>query len=174
MSQGTQQSSAGRKLILQLLDPVRGHAIQTWQFDDRAMIRIGRSDDNDIALGDPQVSRYHAEIHFRENAWALVSTGRHGTLISDEPVEEAKLENGVILQLGPTGPKLRFLLAQPASDDETTIIRGTAISEMLRLDRGRAEQEAQDIADSPAFRRVQDLAGELRKKKSPSKTPTKF
>jgi pSer/pThr/pTyr-binding forkhead associated (FHA) protein len=168
------QAQAGQRFILQLLDPVRGHAIQTWQFDDRATIRIGRSDDNDITLGDPQVSRHHAEFHFRENAWALVSTGRHGTLIAEEPVAEAKLENGVILQLGPTGPKLRFLLAQPASEEETTMIRATAISEMLQLDRGRAEQEAKDIADSPAFRRVQDLAGELRKKKSPSKTPTKF
>ena len=139
------------------------------------MIRIGRSDDNDIALGDPQVSRYHAEVRSHGNAWELISMGRHGTFIADDVVETATLEDGAILQLGPTGPKLRFLLARPQHEEETTIIRnGPALSEMLQLDRGRVEQEAREIVDSPSFRRVQDLAGELRKKKSSSKDPTEF
>jgi hypothetical protein len=54
------------------------------------------------------------------------------------------------------------------------IRNGPAISEMLQLDRGRVEQEAREIVDTPSFRRVQDLAGELRKKKSSSKDPTEF
>jgi pSer/pThr/pTyr-binding forkhead associated (FHA) protein len=175
MSQGTQKELAGETFVLQLLDPVRGHAIQTWQFGGRAMIRIGRSDDNDIALGDPQVSRHHAEVRCHGDVWELLSLGRHGTFIGDEMVETTALEDGAILQLGPTGPKLRFLLALPRHEEETTMIRnGPAISEMLQLDRGRVEQEAREIVDTPSFRRVQDLAGELRKKKSSSKDPTEF
>jgi len=175
MSHGTQQVQANQRFVLQLLDPLRGHAVQTWQFDGRTVIRIGRADENDITLGDPQVSRRHAEIHSRDGVWQLVSLGRHGTLIADEPVTEAKLKDGMTVQLGPTGPKLRFLLTQPRVEDETTMIRSEpAISEMLRLDRDKVEQEAREIADTPAFRRVQDLAGKLRERKSSSDEPTEF
>ena len=162
-----------RDVVLQLLDPMRGHAIQTWQFSNRSLIRIGRADDNDVTLGDPQVSRYHAELHLRGSAWELVSKGRHGTFVADESVEQSSLQEGTVLQLGPTGPKLRFHHALPVREDETMVMRPMpAISEMLQVDQQQTEEQVREIVDTPSFRRAQDLARKLRGDDSSSDDPS--
>jgi pSer/pThr/pTyr-binding forkhead associated (FHA) protein len=175
-STGTQRAPAGKKLVLELLDPMKGEAVQTWQFENRAMITIGRAADNDIALNDLQVSRHHAEIQRLENRWEIISMGRHGTFVGEEIVEKAALNDGATLQFGPTGPKLRFRQERPVSEKETTVMRARPdIGEMLQLDRERVESEAKEITKSPAFRRVQDLADKPRKTGKPSPTDqTKF
>ena len=175
-STGTQQAPTGKKLVLELLDPMKGEAVQTWQFENRVMITIGRAADNDIALNDLQVSRHHAEVQFRESGWELVSMGRHGTFIGEEIVEKSELKDGATLQFGPTGPKLRFRQDRPVSEKETTVMYARPdIGEILQLDRERVESEAKEITKSPTFRRVQDLADKPRKvgKRSPT-DQTKF
>ena len=162
-----------RDVVLQLLDPMRGHAIQTWQFSNRSIIRIGRADENDVTLGDPQVSRHHAELHLRESAWELLSKGRHGTLIAGESVEQWSLQDGTVLQLGPTGPKLRFHHTRPVREDETTVMRSIpAFSEMLQVDQQQADEQVREIVETPSFRRAQDLARKLRGDDSSSDDPT--
>ena len=155
---------------------MKGEALQTWQFENRAMVTIGRAGDNDIALNDLQVSRHHAEIHFRKGVWELVSMGRHGTFFGEDIVERAELEDGATLQFGPTGPTLRFRHDRPVSEKETTMMYARPdIGEMLQLDRERVTREAEEITKSPTFRRVQDLADKPRKVGKPSPTDqTKF
>ena len=173
MSVEAPSTSTKRDVVLQLLDPMRGHAVQTWQFSNQSLIAIGRADDNDVALGDPQVSRYHAELHLRGNAWELISKGSNGTFIGEEPVEQSAVKNGMVLQLGPTGPKLRFLHSRPVPVDETTVMRSVpAISEMLRLDQQQTEEQVREIVDTPSFRRVKDLARKFREDKDSSDDPS--
>ena len=165
---------ANRNVFLELLDPMRGHAIQTWQFSKLSLIRIGRSNDNHVRLGDPQVSRHHVELHLRDKGWELVSKGRHGTLIDDELVEQWPLQDETLLQLGPNGPKLRFRRSRSAIEDQSTIMRsGPAISEILQLDEQRASEQVREIVETPSFRRVRELARKLRKNDSSSNEPTK-
>ena len=131
---------------------MRGHAIQTWRFSEQSLIRIGRSNDNDVTIGDPQVSRHHVELHLRESGWELVSQGRHGTLIADELIDEGPLQHGTLLQLGPSGPKLRFCRSGAMGENETTVVRsGPAISEMLRLDQQETEEQVHEIVETPSF-----------------------
>ncbi len=167
---------ADSSVFLELLDPMRGHAIQSWQFSKQSLIRIGRSNDNDITLGDPQVSRLHVELHLRAKGWELVSNGRHGTLVADELVEQWPLQDGTILQLGPSGPKLRFRQSRLAGQDESTITMmrpGLAIREILQLDEQRTDEQVREIVETPSFRRVRELARKLRKDDSTSEEPTK-
>lgn len=57
----------------------------------------------------PHVSARHAEIVFDHRAYLLCDRSRHGTLLNDQPVQQAALHSGDWIRLGPRGPVLRFL-----------------------------------------------------------------
>jgi hypothetical protein len=42
---------------------------------DRTVLRIGRNSDNDLVLGDPSISGYHAEIRSAAGGWQIVDLG---------------------------------------------------------------------------------------------------
>jgi serine/threonine-protein kinase len=140
-----------KKLILELLEPMRELAVRTWEFDDRAMVRIGRSRDNDVALRDVCVSRHHLEIHFREGAWEFVSMGRYGTFVDGRVVDRVTLEDGAIVQLGTLGPRLRFSRQRPEPDQDA---RQVACENRRRLPFRRVEDRAkkpQDETSAPGY-----------------------
>jgi len=52
--------------------------------------RIGRERDNDLALTDPSVSRYHAVIELVQGQWVIRDMGSaNGTLVNGQPITEA-------------------------------------------------------------------------------------
>ncbi len=108
-------------VTLTLLDPKNKAPIRQWLFTTSKQINIGRSTDNHIVLRDILVSRYHLELH-RVNkvqqpcSWKLNSLGSNGTFLDGKLTNQAQLTNGNIIQLGLTGPILRFqqeLVDQP-------------------------------------------------------------
>ena len=96
-------------ITIRLLDPVRGDAIQTWQFDGAAVVRIGRAKTNDVILGDEQVSRMHAELTRTDDGWNITSLGRNGIAISGRAIAGATpLHHETVLRLAANGPYLEF------------------------------------------------------------------
>ncbi len=68
---------------------------------DRPVFSIGRLDDNDLALDNPYISRYHAEIIRSGNSYLvqdLQSTS--GTFINEAPIRMSVLKDGDRLRLG--------------------------------------------------------------------------
>ncbi|MFM7150034.1 MAG: FHA domain-containing protein, partial [Gemmataceae bacterium] len=58
----------------------------------------------------PQVSARHCDIQFDRRAYMILDRSRHGTLVNDRPVrQQASLNSGDWIRLGPRGPVLRFL-----------------------------------------------------------------
>jgi hypothetical protein len=107
------------------------HLASQWllQWDDQQMrlgepvLTLGRALDNDIILNDPTVSRYHAQLRWREGCYHLyppavaslaevkssasgwtkqtrLSTPR--TTVNRRPVSQCPLQSGDILTLGQT------------------------------------------------------------------------
>ncbi|HHW13784.1 MAG TPA: DUF3662 domain-containing protein [Firmicutes bacterium] len=63
--------------------------------------RIGRADDNDLVLGDTNVSRHHASLLWRDGVVRVRDLGsRNGTRLNGQPVEEAEVAEGDEVQLG--------------------------------------------------------------------------
>jgi hypothetical protein len=63
--------------------------------------RVGRAEDNDLVLGDTNVSRYHAVITWDGGRARVQDLGsRNGTRRNGEPVGEADLAEGDELQVG--------------------------------------------------------------------------
>jgi len=66
----------------------------------KSTFTIGRSDEADIVLPDPSVSRTHARITLRNGRYVLEDTGsKLGVTVNDEPVEQRVLEHGDSIQI---------------------------------------------------------------------------
>lgn len=87
--------------------------------------KIGRYRGNDIALPDNAVSRYHAEIHLKDNGRFMVidKGSKNGLTVNDIEVTEKSLENDDIIEIGDV--RLRFILLESLADDlqETQMFR---------------------------------------------------
>ena len=70
---------------------------------DTRVVLIGRSQDCDIQLNDPNVSRRHAEIRQEEMSYSIVDLGStNGLEVNGTRVRQAKLEDGDRIVIGST------------------------------------------------------------------------
>ena len=84
---------------------------------------VGRSDECDIVIDAPSVSRRHAEIAVKQSTVIVTDLGSlNGTFLDDQPVRRAVARDGQRLRFG----KVPFLLSEqelryeaPHSDEET-------------------------------------------------------
>lgn len=66
-------------------------------------IRLGRSSKNDVILNDPQLSRHHCRLFFREGGlWVTDLGSANETKVNDRAVTESPLKKGDRLTLGDT------------------------------------------------------------------------
>jgi hypothetical protein len=69
---------------------------------------IGRSEENDIVIQDPNVSRQHARLSRLENGFIIEDLGStNGTLLDGAPIDRERIENGDELTFG--GITTRFV-----------------------------------------------------------------
>lgn len=63
--------------------------------------RIGRANDNDLVLNDPQVSRYHAELRWDGQHWHLLDRGSaNGTMVNNTRIQQQLLLAGDTITIG--------------------------------------------------------------------------
>ena len=104
-------------VILTLLESHTNQPLQQWHFPSESVIRIGRSENNDIVLhGYFQVSRQHLELTQVEQQWKLVSRGTNGTLVNNVLVTEEILKDQDLIRLAENGPLFRFELSSPTQE----------------------------------------------------------
>jgi len=157
------ESEETGSITLHLLDAAQGHAVQTWRFRDCCRVVIGRATDNDISLVDPQVSRVHVELLFRQDHWMLRSLGRNGTWIDGTAVSEVRMSDRTIFQLGSNGPSFQFVTVNDSVSNLATIdhIDLDAL-QFLAIDEQRKEEEVQQIAGGDLFKQLQQQARNLK------------
>ncbi|NUN64223.1 FHA domain-containing protein [Pseudanabaena biceps] len=97
-------------ITLNLLHPIESTPIQTWKFESESVLRIGRSGDNDVILYSSVVSRYHVELHRQSLYWEVVNIGANGTYINDQQIDKERVQNGIIIRLAATGPKIQIFV----------------------------------------------------------------
>jgi serine/threonine protein kinase, bacterial len=103
-------------ITLTLLGAASEH--QQWQFELCAGVRVGRALDNDVVLANEQVSRYHLELSPKacgSGGWQLQGLGTNGTLLNGKFVTHGDVFHGDRIQLGLSGPILKFELRSQAS-----------------------------------------------------------
>jgi pSer/pThr/pTyr-binding forkhead associated (FHA) protein len=94
-------------ITLTLLHPLQSVAVQSWEFEDEPIIKIGRATDNEVVLYSAVVSRHHVEIRKSGiDDWEIVNVGSNGTYIDGERVEKTTALDGMIVRLAKSGPKI--------------------------------------------------------------------
>ncbi len=76
---------------------------------DRSPIRIGRSEENDIEIDHPSISRSHCRLHLDGVTWKVMDAeSRNGVRVNGEPYASIGLRHGDVLEIG----HLRFAFAE--------------------------------------------------------------
>jgi hypothetical protein len=150
--------------VIRLLDSAGGHPLQSWKVENREQVTIGRSEDNDIVVADPYVSRAHAYLRFDEarDDWRLISISRQQIVYQGESHGELALADGMVFRLGQHGCYLRFDQSQPQEDDSKTISFDLKLMPVLALDRQKMEREVNEIVEGDYFQNLKNAANQRR------------
>jgi pSer/pThr/pTyr-binding forkhead associated (FHA) protein len=128
-------------VTVSLLDPLRGDAIQSWEFDAAPLIRIGRADTNDVVLNDARVSRVHGELSRNESGWSVTPLGRNGIAIGGQAITGATpLAHETVLRLAAGGPYLEFRVGRRRNTP------AERLADQQRWAAAREREEEQDRA----------------------------
>jgi pSer/pThr/pTyr-binding forkhead associated (FHA) protein len=77
---------------------------------DRSPIRLGRSDENDLQIEHPSISRKHLRLHLENGIWKVMDAeSRNGVRVNGEPYAQIGLRHGDMLEVG----HLRFAFVEP-------------------------------------------------------------
>jgi pSer/pThr/pTyr-binding forkhead associated (FHA) protein len=155
-------SEPAPRVSLHLLDSSSGAIVQTWQFDGRPSITLGRSAERDVRVGDQHVSRLHAELRYQGGVWTIVSHGRNGLLIDGQKLERAELSDHTRFRLGPEGPMLTVRFERVSNDSLATVETSGFPLVPLRIDAERKLREVEEIAGGEYFQQLQNRARALR------------
>jgi len=99
-------------------------------------LNIGRAENNDLVLGDPEVSRCHASLRPGSEGAILRDLGSHnGTFVGEQRISNATLHSGNSFVIGST----HFLLEQRSAGWETS-------SPVVQLKESVAVRRAEDTA----------------------------
>lgn len=111
-------------ITLTLLHPIQSVPVQSWSFDSESVVRIGRSNDNDVIIYSAVVSRHHVELWNHPFGWEIINFGANGTYINDQSIAQALVVDGMTIRLGNSGPSIRIrvgatnLSPQPSRRDQ--------------------------------------------------------
>ena len=76
---------------------------------DRSPIRLGRSEENDLQIEHPSISRRHLRLHLENGSWKVMDAeSRNGVRVNGEPYAQIALRHGDILEVG----HLRFAFVE--------------------------------------------------------------
>jgi pSer/pThr/pTyr-binding forkhead associated (FHA) protein len=155
--------SADYFVVIHLLDSAQGHSLQSWAFRNQQLITIGRSEESDVTLADPHVSRTHAKLVHDGDTWTLFSIGRHGTLIDDRVISEIAVRPPTVFRLGPSGPMMRLdTQVRETRRSETMDNIDADVFAMLEIDETRKQREVDQIAGNALFQELQEQLKRLK------------
>lgn len=147
---------------MQLLDAALGRPVKTWKFAGRQEISIGRLPECDVEISDAYVSRLHAELKHRDGQWLLLSRGRSGVVVRNNPITELAIESDVTFQLGSAGPVLRFAVNHEDAACGRTLYFEAEPPPAFALDTSKLQDDVGEITDGDYFRKLQAQVKRLR------------
>jgi pSer/pThr/pTyr-binding forkhead associated (FHA) protein len=154
--------STETEVVIHLLDPSSGRPVKSWTFQNQDRITIGRSDDQDISMSDPYISRAHAELVVRDGIWYLTSLGRNGVLVANDLVQDFMVGIELYFRLGTKGPLFLFSAHNDRNSPSATIIAEEEVEPMFNLDLDRIEEEVTQIAEGEYFQKLQEKVRRMR------------
>jgi pSer/pThr/pTyr-binding forkhead associated (FHA) protein len=116
-------------ITLTLLLPGKAIPVQNWTFESESKIRVGRAADNDVVLYSAVVSRHHLELRLGDGGWEAVNIGANGTYVQGQPITSMPVEDGLIVRLASSGPKIQIHLEQELSPVQKELAKQRAVKD---------------------------------------------
>lgn len=116
-------------ITLTLLLPGKAIPVQNWTFESESKIRVGRAADNDVVLYSAVVSRHHLELRLGDRGWEAVNIGANGTYVKGQPITSMPVEDGLIVRLASSGPKIQIHLEQELSPAQKELAKQRAVKD---------------------------------------------
>lgn len=104
---------------LTLISPTQSLPIRSWTFQTEDVIKIGRAADNHVIVYGSVVSRHHVEIRRDKEQWQVVNLGKNGTYHDGHPIDQMLVKEGLIINLGGSGPRIAIYLNPSGHNLET-------------------------------------------------------
>src|SRR5919199_3083271 len=102
---------------------------EKYPLEGRGPWSVGRSQENDIVLNDPNASRKHARISRADNGFVVEDLGStNGTLLDGAPIDREMIEDGDELTFGQTTARFLRRIDSPGGGPEGTPRGGRAAS----------------------------------------------
>lgn len=153
-------------VTLYLLDAPDGALLQQWIFENKQVIRIGRSPENDVVIAHKYVSRDHVCLSHERGSWVVTVTSQQGILWGPRKVFNLTLgpnsARKFVFRLGPNGPYMRFEPVAEEVADLPTVYQNPENQPILFLDREKLSQEVREISEGDCFRKLQATIEKLR------------
>ncbi|WP_047866080.1 FhaA domain-containing protein [Rubrobacter aplysinae] len=87
---------------------------ETYTLEGSGPWTVGRAEDNDIVVRDPNVSRRHARLERQENGFAVEDLGStNGTLLDGAPIGRERIDDGDEITFGHTATTFNVRRSQP-------------------------------------------------------------
>lgn len=122
--------------MAQLIDVKTGEAVEINHWETS----IGKSKSNDIVLGEPSVSRFHAVIAKKRRDWTVTDTfSKNGVKVNGEKIEgKGVIEDGDIIEIGASSFEFRCADAissatkqQIKNEADTTVQKAVAFAVLV-------------------------------------------
>ncbi|WOD42010.1 FHA domain-containing protein [Nodosilinea sp. E11] len=137
-------------ITLSLLHPLHKTPVQSWSFEQEAVVRIGRSTDNNVVLYSAVVSRHHVEIYRTDPGWVVKSIGTNGTYLEGRRITEVPVEDGIVIRLARSGPNIQIHMTEEKRDPLKELLNRRRVEESQEIDQStRHEPPANDKAALP-------------------------
>jgi pSer/pThr/pTyr-binding forkhead associated (FHA) protein len=127
-----------------LQHPLQSIPIQSWSFEDGAVIRIGRATDNHVVLYSAVVSRHHVELRRRGTKWEIINLGTNGTYLDGKPVASAPITDGMVIHLARSGPKIQIRIGKKALEELKAISAEETLAQQVTPTSSPAVEEVRE------------------------------
>jgi pSer/pThr/pTyr-binding forkhead associated (FHA) protein len=138
-------------ITLTLLHPIQSVPVQSWCFESESVVRIGRSNDNDVIIYSAVVSRHHVELWNNPSGWEIINFGANGTYVDDKSIAQVTVADGMTIRLGNSGPKIRLRVG-------VTNLEPSRVTKPAKFSPADLEEPSKEIQTTavPRRRRVSD------------------
>lgn len=101
------------EIRMSLLEGSQAGSSRQWVFRQGATIQIGRDKTSDVRLEFETVSRHHATVLHDGRQWKYLNIGSNGSYVEGNRLSEFAVQEGTVVQVARTGPRLKFELPRP-------------------------------------------------------------
>lgn len=139
-------------ITLTLLHPTQSVPVQSWAFEAESVVRIGRSNDNDVIIYSAVVSRHHVELWHSSSGWEIINFGANGTYVENQLITQMPVIDGMVIRLGNSGPKLRIRVTSVAGRGPHRVpVRKSSLIEQRYQNRERSSTSRNSGTSVPNY-----------------------